>query len=226
MTTREDLRTMIRQRLGDENPAAYTWSDGQLNQWINDAIAIYSANFPLRGSAWLHGATGSHEYSLPDGARTVLSVEYPVGETPARYLYRLPRTWPGFLSSAQLYDILWKGDDSTADLLVVSDEIATGEHIAVEYTQDHALFADDETDTTVPDRHLELLVLFVRVCAYQERAAKEAANPTRDTLILSTLELNVSRAEREYKARLDQLKAAAAESGRAQWRMDKNDRVY
>jgi len=43
--TRQDLRDLCRRRLGDET-VPYKWSDLQVNQWINDAIADYSVHFP------------------------------------------------------------------------------------------------------------------------------------------------------------------------------------
>ena len=48
MTTyyRIHLRTLVRRRLGDLT-TPYKWSNEQINQYINDAIADYSQHFHL-----------------------------------------------------------------------------------------------------------------------------------------------------------------------------------
>ena len=45
MTSRLDLRNLCRRRLGDLTAPTH-WSDLQINQWINDAVADYSLYFP------------------------------------------------------------------------------------------------------------------------------------------------------------------------------------
>ena len=66
MTTRSDLRRLIRRRLGD-NASPTQWSDLQINQWINDAIAEYSIHFPRKLDAAIPCIDGQRGYDLPEG---------------------------------------------------------------------------------------------------------------------------------------------------------------
>lgn len=223
---RPAMRPMIRNRLGDLNISAYEWSDDQLNDFINWAILEYSQHFPLWGQVMIESDDGSHEFDLPMGCRSVLRVEYPASQSPPEFLERRDRSHPDFYLADGYYDLVWKGDETTTSLLIISNEGSAGTYISIEYTYGHPALANDTTDVTVDQRHLELIILYVRVCVMQEAASREAANPDPKTLILNTAELNVTRAERIYKARLESFKASAMESGRAVWRMDKWDGGY
>ena len=223
---RPAIRTMIRNRLGDLDISAYEWSDAQLNDFIDRAFLEYSQHFPLWGQATIASDDGSHEFDLPMGCRSVLRVEYPASQVPPVFLERRERSHPDFYLEDGYYDLVWKGDETTTSLLIVSNEGAAGTYISVEYTYDHPALANDTTDVTVDQRHMELVVLFVRLCVLQERASEEAANPDPTTLILSTIEMNVERAERIYQARLKAFKESAMESRRTVWRMDKWDGGY
>lgn len=87
---------------------------------------------------------------------------------------------------------------------------------------------DDEGGVcSLPDRHLELVVLYVRWAAFQELAAQQSADPDVNysgsitSSAMSALELNAQRAEGSYRFALARAVRAAAESGAVVWKMDK-----
>ena len=225
MTTRQELRNLIRRRLGD-TATPYQWSDLQVNQWINDAIAEHSVHFPRRLEIPISCSAGVRAYDLPAGFRAALRVEYPTGEDPPRYLVRMTADSPRFPNSDRCYDILRRMDGTDQDEIQLSASPSGTESIGVDCLSDHAYLDDDSDACTVPDRHLELLVLFVRWTCYQELAATESADPDPTNLPLGTLELNAYRAKREYRLKLAQWQRAEASSASVVWRMDKWEGGY
>ena len=224
-TTRQDLRNLIRRRLGD-TASPYDFSDLQINQWINDAISDLSIHFPRTLNTTINCSASVRSYELPAAFRGVVSVEYPAGEDPPRYLYRMPHTDDVFYSIDTAYDIVKRYDQTDLSELWISALPAAGEDIVVYYLADHASLDDDTDLFTTPYNLLELVVLFVRWTAYQELAMTESANPDPTNLAMGTLELNAYRAKREYRIKLEDYKRAMADSATARWRMDKWDRAY
>ncbi|GAH04377.1 unnamed protein product, partial [marine sediment metagenome] len=84
---RYELRALCRRRLGDLT-SPYTWSDDQVNQWINDAIAAYSIHFPRHRSTTIACSDDDRSYQMPAGTISIISVEYPDGNDPPTYLYQ------------------------------------------------------------------------------------------------------------------------------------------
>jgi hypothetical protein len=224
MTNRLELHNLCRRRLGDlTTPAG--WSDLQINQWINDAIAEYSVHFPRQLNTTITTAASSRVYDLPAGFQSIVSVEYPTGEDPPEYLQRMKYQHPDFWQHDGYYDFI-KRDASDSSQLLISEKPSLGETITIEYMGDHGFPAEDSDVITVPDRNLELLVLFVRWASILELASQEAKNPDPTTLNINTLELNQFRAERAYKSKLEEIKIREGESGSVTWRMDENDQIY
>jgi hypothetical protein len=161
-----DLRNLVR-RTGDLT-APYTQSDLQINQWINDAIADYSIYFPQVKTAQLTATTGTHVYSLPVDLVTILRVEYPISQDPIEYLRRITRGDAGAKGAPYsapygdgYYEIVESGS-ATAPTIWISDDMTTEEKVNVAYQAAHDSLDDDGDVCTVPDRHLDLLVLFCR----------------------------------------------------------------
>ena len=145
MTTRLDLRNLCRRRLGDL-ALPYRWSDLQLNQWLNDAIADYGLYFPRALSLEIDAEAGVRAYDLPSDFQAALRVEYPAGEEPPNLLQRLPLNDQDFWELAERYDIVSRNDGTTASELWLSDTPHVGETIRIEYLADHASL-DDDGDT-------------------------------------------------------------------------------
>jgi hypothetical protein len=205
----------------------YKWTDEQINQFINDAIADYSMHFPRVQTQTISCSDDTREYDLSTYFLDTLSVEYPTGEDPPQYLDFREKTHPDFWLTDGYYCIEQEKGEDDLDQLVISEKPSTGESIEVTYNAYHAYFDDDDTDElTVPEEHLELIILYVRWACFQELATSESASPDPTTLLSSTLEMNASRAERAYRKQLGVYKTSRSESARARWDLDEHDRIY
>jgi hypothetical protein len=222
MTTRFDLRNLVRRRLGDL-ALPYHWSDLQINQWLNDAIADYGLYFPRTLSLEIDTEAGGRAYELPGDFQTAIRIEYPGGEETPCLLQRLSFNEEDFWELAGRYDILQRGDAVAPSELWLSDSPHDGETIRIDYLADHASLDDDGDVCSVPDRHLELLLLFVRWASAQELASSEARNPNPGSLSLSALDANTLRAEATYRQQLAQALRRESASARVSWA---EERIY
>jgi len=219
--TREEIRTLVRRRLGDL-AAPYKWSDSQINQWINDAIADYANFFPLKSSTTLATQAGVQNYNLPTDFLAAVRVEYPAGSH--TYLRRRDCTQPGFWGADGWYDLLHKGAADAPDEMILSAKPDGMASIGLVYNATHPYPENDADESTVPEHHLELLVLFCRWKAWEMLSTEEGADPDPSKLLAATHEVNAYRAERAYRKALESYLAASSESGFAVWRMDRFDR--
>jgi len=193
--TLAQLRAIIRQRLTDDT----VWTDVNLDQWILDAIGDYSVRFPRTDlEATIDCVADQREYDLsteltnPHG---ILRVEYPSGEDPPEYLTRRSTEDGRGFWGGEHYDVwgdppqtLWIGEKPSAD-----------EDIVVYYSGDHLYPADEDDVLSVPDDHLEGLILFVRWKAAEHLLGEEAADPQTTTLLMTQYDMMVFRAERAYR---------------------------
>ncbi len=225
MTTRIELNTLIRRRLNDQ-VAPQMFTDEQINQWINDAIEEYSRYFPRLKTTTQLTTANDRQYDLPADYRGVVSVEYPTGNDPPTYLERRDYRHPDFWMEDGFYDVVHRSDAGNADEIWISRKPAAGQTITIEYLGDHDLVDDDTDAISIVDLHLEVIVLHARWSALQALASGEAANPDPNNVMLDRYEANVSRAERSYYRKIDELRKVEAESGMNAWPMDKWDRVY
>jgi hypothetical protein len=223
--TRQSLRDLCRRRLGDLD-LPYKWSDLQINQWINDAIADYSIHFPRRVELKLDCTLDTHSYELPADCHGLLSVEYPQGQDPPEYLQPADRFADGFYACDDLYDFLPSHDQDSPGKLWISANPTAAQDINLIYLADHDYPDDDADEITVLERHYELILLYVRWAAYQELACSESSDPDPTSLALSTLELNAYRAQRLYLQALEKAHKAEAHSAMATWKMDRWNRIY
>ncbi len=225
MTTRIELNTLIRRRLNDQ-VAPQMFTDEQINQWINDAIEEYSRYFSRVKTTTQLTTANDRQYDLPADYRGVVSVEYPTGDDPPTYLERRDYRHPDFWMEDGFYDVVHRSDAGNADEIWISQKPAAGQTITIEYLGDHDLVDDDTDAISIVDLHLEVIVLHARWSALQALASGEAANPDPNNVMLDRYEANVSRAERSYYRKIDELRKVEAESGMNAWPMDKWDRVY
>ena len=225
MTTRIELNTLIRRRLNDQvAPQAFT--DEQINQWINDAIEEYSRYFPRQKTTTQTTTANDRQYDLPADYRGIVSVEYPTGDDPPTYLERRDYRHPDFWLEDGFYDVVHRSDANNLDELWISQKPAAAQTITIEYLGDHDLVDDDTDVISTIDLHLEVIVLHARWSALQALASGEAANPDPNNVMLDRYEANVSRAERSYYRKIEELRRVEAESGMNAWPMDKWDLVY
>ena len=193
--TRAQFRAHLRQVLGSRA----LWPDSTLDLWITEAIRDYSAYFTRRVSVSINCTAGQRVYTLNTytGIRGILAVEYPLGQTPPRYLIRRPETSGSFYGQP-VYDL--RGDPPA--VLVAGESPSTGEAIGLDYSALHTVPLLDSDALTVPDHHLEALEGFVKWQAIQVLEMSEAVDPDIKNLLLSELGLNAGRAERIYRAKI------------------------
>lgn len=119
-----------------------------------------------------------------------------------------------------------KGADDL-NILYISQKPDDGESIEVTYNAHHAFLDDDDTEeNTVPERHLEPIILFVKWAAYQELATTESISSDPTTSMSSTLEMNATRAEQAYRKTLSTYQKTGTNSSQAVWKMDDYDRIF
>ena len=221
---RSEVRTLCRSRLSDTD-IPYKFSDDQLNQWINDAIADYSNYFPRRQTTVITCVAADCQYDLPEGCRAVVKVEFPTGENPPVYLLRRNRDEANFVEGPY-YDLIEHNQAGYPPELLLGQTPSAGQEITVDYEAVHAWMDDDSDTCTVIDEHLEAILLYVRWATFQELASQESANPDPESMAISILELNAYRAERAYRKTIEDYGKMQARSAVTSWTMDKWDKTY
>lgn len=218
MTTRAELRESLRNLLSDRTQ----WRDSLLNGWINDAIRDYSHNLPRLASATLPMVSGQTSYSIAVySIQAVRAVEYPAGQSPRRLLRRLSRADPRFDGGAY-YDL--KADHS---ILYIGERPTTSESLLLEYDTPHTIPSSDAAALTVPDRHLELLRLFVVWKAAAQLELDESVSVDRRREMLEALGTTASRLEQAYRQRMSEVLASMALGDWSErWQMPHGDRIY
>jgi hypothetical protein len=210
MTTKADLRRGLRQMLSD----ASAWPDSQLDAWCEQAIYDYSLHFPYPRSASWQAAAGVRSYNIYAMAATllihaVLGVEYPAGQEPPRMLARRSEREDGFYGGAY-YDLRLEG---YAQVLVLGETPQGGESIRLTYEAEHVYPALDSSNLSVPDKHIELLRLFVQWKAVSALELSEAVEIARKETLLAALGSNSRGLELAYRRRVQELLLATAPGG-------------
>ncbi len=212
--------------IGD--PSYATFTQLQIDDWINQAIRDLSIHFPRLSTYQIDATAGAHTYDLESYIKGVISVEYPTGQTPPRYLQRRSYTDPRFYLQPGYYDFL-KYQTSTSTLppvLYISDLTLAGQHIDIICAIDHAPLLDSGDECTVLERHYHLIGLFVRWKAISERSTHESMDPSPLAMRASLMENAAQKAETAYKDALARAISAEADSGQASWKMDRFDGRY
>jgi hypothetical protein len=213
MTTLESLVDLVEGDLGDSGNAV--WAADNIEQWLRDGIVDYSDYFPRVRTDEITTSAGDRMYDLNGDFVAVVSVEYPVGLEPARYLKRRPFTHPDFWREEGCYDIVSRADDTDVHELYMSTSPGAGETISVLYQAVHDHTIASGGTVTVPARHQYILRAYARWKAAEQRAALEEGNPTSNSsLLMSQLQNNARRWKGEYLNAL--AKAIQAEQARSE----------
>ena len=213
--------------IGD--PLNAVFSTSVLTEWINFAIDDLSQHFPRAITYTVSCVADQLEYDLETNFLSILSVEYPDGEDPKRYLLHRSRTHPLFFLQPGYYDLIHTQDASSSNppVLIISEKPSLGEDIEIIYSAVHNSLSGPSDTTTIFDRHTHLIALFTRWKAYQELATTEGMDPDPVKLLSATVEVNAYRAERAYYDALRRSKLAETNSGIISgWQMDKFDSIY
>jgi hypothetical protein len=222
MTTRLQLRDIIREILNDTTQ----WPDATLNAWINQGIRDYSHYFPYHGSEAIPTVAAQRAYTLGAtycaGIIEVLKVEYPTGNEPPTYLQKLSMSSPSFWDQ-DYYDL--RGDPPNQ--ITIAKSPADSEYINIQFTKIHTIPTGDSSTLTVPDIHLEAISLFCKWKAIEESEMEEMLNPDTTEFILTQIGLNATRAERIYRNKIAEYQqASSGDRSSPGWQMDKWDRIY
>jgi hypothetical protein len=220
-TSLGDFRTIVKRRLAEHDPIEEgltpTWDPAQLDQWIADAIADYSLHFP-RTQVAVVSITSSqariHDLGDYGGLRAVVEVQYPWDSSTenddpySALVYRAPGDPRGF-DGQRVYYV----EGSPPDRLYIGPTPAEGERIRLLYHADHLYPESDDDVLTVPEAHLESLLLYIRWAAHQELEMRHLKNPDLSTTALTVFSQAVARAQDAYTRYLERLRRAAPRRG-------------
>jgi hypothetical protein len=213
MTTLETLIDQVEADLGDSGNAV--WAAADIEQWLRDGIADYSDYFPRLRTDEITTSADDRMYDLKGDFVAPVSVAYPAGAEPERYLKRRPYTHPDFWGEDGYYDIVPRRDDTAVNELYISTKPGASETITVLYKAMHDFTIATGGTLTVPARHHHLLRAYARWKATEQRASAEEGDPTSNSsLLMSQLQTNARRWKGEYLNGL--AKAIQAEQARSE----------
>ena len=223
MTTLAQLRDKTQLALADA--AGATWPDATVEDWLIDAIREFPILRPRQSAQ--KSSAGVHAYDLPADFSEVISVEYPLDQEPKAYLLRFSHYRQEFWAHDGYFDIERDFHAGKDFELWISNNLASDEDIYVNYMARHDTELVGTSTITVPDRYLNILVLFAVWRAFQERLAAQTKSPTEFNQILGQLSGQVREAEEAYRRALAQaLSVQSTLSRTAPQKADRYDRIY
>lgn len=156
MTTRGELRELVRQELNDEGTTRL-WSDARLDRWIVEAVRWYGREFPRERSVQLATVAGQAEYALPAdwNGRDVWRVEHPPGVPRAPLGASAGPGTEADGAEPPAYEVYGGA------LALRPAPAATGEVVVVRYGAGYPEPSADGEVLATPDGDDDLLVLFV-----------------------------------------------------------------
>lgn len=228
MTTLAQLADRAQAQLSDSVGA--TWNQVQIEEWVIEGVRAYSRYFPRLRYGQAIVSTGVHEVYLPADFMSIVSVEYPEGETPPRYLNRRHHQEADFWEG-RYYDIIERQDNVTVSEIWLGPSPTVGEYIGLQYHAYHVISTTGTIVQTIPPQHEDILVQYVYWKAKAELVAAEAADPTSNSsLLMAQLDQIAGAAFRRYGDLMRQaLGARLGESVIRAWSMDTPatlDRIY
>lgn len=197
MTTLAELIDLCELDLID--PGNATWAAADIQQWCVDAIADYSLHFPRKQTDDITTSLNDRAYDLNDDFFSVVSVEYPQGDDPPKYLQPRSHTHPDFWIASGYYDIILRGDDQDLSEIWISAKPAASQTIRVNYLSHHDLPTQTSDNLTVPDYHQHILRNYVLWrAALHLKAAEEVSPTSNSSLLMSQFAVNADRLRRAY----------------------------
>ncbi|MFC1879384.1 hypothetical protein ACFLZW_05675 [Chloroflexota bacterium] len=220
------LNERCRRLLGDSG--ATTWTDLKINEWINDAIVDLSHHFPRVIITDLSTTLNTREYDLELNFIAALSVEFPQGEDPPVYLERKHHLDDDFWITDGYYDIL---DTQTADStndpqIFISEKPAASLTIRVRHTAVHNELSAPADITTLEDRHLHLIAMFVRWKCWENISIYDGTDPDPLKDTTTAKEEMAAMAGKAYLEALQRAKDSESTSAQIHWTQDKYGQIY
>ncbi len=195
--------------------------------WAVEAMLAFPILRPRRQDATTASATNS--LALAGDFREIISVEYPVAQTPPVYLSRKNRLDPDFYSASGSYDVDHDYASGKGWLLYSSEKLPALTHVYIQYLANHdsAMADDSSTLITVPDEYENILVAYVLAKGYRERLGKYMTDPTAHTSIILQMTQMVLKAEENYGLLVQRAQQKLADSRiTPNVPSDRFDRVY
>jgi len=164
------------------------WDSGELRMYVNRAIRIYSEYFPLGKSTELTTDGSTKSWDVPSDFLWARLVECPA-DTFLEEIKRKPGT--AFYSATSGLPNMYYVESGK---LYLTYAPSTSDTLTLHYAASHTEFSTSVSQTTVPDRDLELLALYaasralIRVAVSQARAdrykskALDAGNPEQNPI--------------------------------------------
>ena len=233
MTTLAEMIDRCSNILAD--PSNTTYSDALITEWLSDAIADYSIHFGrLKTSS--HGGGIVSKLDLEVGTIAVLSVEFPVGQTPKQFIPYSNYSQELFHQGQLAYRRVPYNDPNNSDRIEFSESIDLSPSLNLRFTITHG-FEDSGTgilyspsaassaDTfSIPDHHENILLLFVEWQATRYLMHKEQQSPTSgSSLLMSQFSSNASSLHTKYKEAIVNAGNDRQTSEAVQWKLDKWD---
>ena len=213
--------------LGDS--AGSTWSRvNRMWPFCIEAMRTFPILRPMLDDH-TNGASVIYYFDMATDFREVISVEYPISQTPPQYLARKNRLDPHFYDEAGYYDIDHDYASGAGWTMYISGGLSALAHIYVQYLANHDLnMADDSQHLiTIPDEYYSILIQQVMLRAYRERLSYYMQNPTAHTSVIAQYTEMVQHAEEHYNDMVQQAQAKLATSiASPRLESDKYDRVY
>jgi hypothetical protein len=213
--------------LGDISGTVFDRED-KIWPWCIEALTTFPIPRPMFVDYTVL-ITDDHGFDLPADFRDIISVEYPVSQTPPHYLLRKNRLDPDFYKQDGFYDVDHNYADGVGWRLYTSDNVRAPSHVYVQYLANHLTHLhDNSTDViTVPDEFVSIIISFVICRAYRERLGWTMQNPSSTAAIITQFSTLVEKMDHHYNEQV-----AAAQARLAQGKVgthltvDKYDRVY
>lgn len=197
--------------------------------WCVEAIRVFPILRPMyKDESLVLGST--HVFDLNSDFREMISVEYPIGQTPPHYLIRKNRLDPDFYSSDEYYDVDHNYADGVGYVVYTSALLKAPVHVYLQYLANHeiATLEDDSLEEiTIPDEYIEILIDYVLCRGYRERLGFYMQDPTAHMTVINQMTQLVYRAEENYRMVVEaaQKRLAFSKIG-THLAADKYDRVY
>ena len=215
MSSRSGLRTTIRAELNDSG-SVKLWTDGQLDQWLAEAIREYGWRLPKEASESIATVADQADYGLAADCLRVRRVEHPEGffRVEARRAggdvldpFVLAQGQPQAVATQLSFEV-W-GPIGGRTLTLRPAPTTTGETIAVQYD---ALWSEptaDGDELSLPNAEEHLLILYVAGRALQwigtDESKRQRFERQRGVSALEAL----AQYRREWRAALEARQAGA-----------------
>lgn len=225
--TFQQLLTDCLVALGDS--AGTTWSrTTRMWPWCIEAMLSFPILRPKLHDL-TNGLTDVYWFALPADFREVISVEYPISQTPPAYLIRKNRLDPAFYRKAGFYDIDHNYSAGAGWMMFISGGVRAATHVYTQYLANHdTAMADDGLHfITIPDEYENILIQNVICRAYRERLSYIMQDPTAHSSVIQQMTEMVNKAEDQYRDMVQRAQEKLATSITSpKMSVDKFDRVY